>query len=185
MTEFARQNGAAQCDDLFPATQGKHGKKFVWAQNRQNSSQIDPCNQALIRSFPLRLAGRKFSLPGCRQGNHRENSHSSRESIRSMAKKGLWIIHLRTYLGLFRRCRAGNFAGSPARPAAGRTDRPYSSRRRHFATLLEIIRVNLDAKMAAPPSRRRRRRSGLFAQLDNSLIYRSSSEQQKAARCRR
>src|SRR6266853_5283600 len=95
------------------------------------------------------MAGKKFAF--------------GRESIRSMAKNGLWIIHLRTYLGLFRQCRAGNFAGSPARPAAGRTDRPYSSRRRHFATLPQIIRVNLDAKMAAPPSRRRRRRSGLFA----------------------
>jgi len=28
--QFARQNGAAQGEDIFPATQGKHGKKFVW-----------------------------------------------------------------------------------------------------------------------------------------------------------
>src|SRR5260370_13582577 len=36
----------------------------------------------------------------------------------------------------------------PLRPAARRTDCPCSSGRRHFATLAQIIRVNLDAKMA-------------------------------------
>jgi hypothetical protein len=40
-----------------------------------------------------------------------------------MAKNGLWIIHLRTYLILFRECRAGNVAGAPARPAG----RPHRS----------------------------------------------------------
>jgi len=40
----------------------------------------------------------------------------------------------------------------PLASVAGRTDRPCSSRWRHFATLAQIIRVNLDAKMAASPS---------------------------------
>jgi hypothetical protein len=187
MTEFARQNGAAQCDDLFPATQGKHGKKFVWAQNRQNSSQIDPCNQVLISSSPVGRAGKKSSLLGCRQGNGREKIRIQ-PGIDPVNGEKRPLDHTLTHL-------FGPFPAVPGRELRGIARSPR--RRPHRSPLLvppaalrhppslEIIRVNLDAKMAAPPSRRRRRRSGLFAQLDNSLIYRSSSEQQKAARCRR
>jgi hypothetical protein len=118
MTEFAR---------LFSLPRRENtGKNSFGAQNRRNSSQIDPCNQALIGAFPIGLAGTKFSLPGRRQGNGREKFALERESIRSMAKNGLWIIHLRTYLVLFRQSRAGNVAGPPARPAADHTDRPCS-----------------------------------------------------------
>ena len=68
----------------------------------------------------MRLAGKEFSLPGMPAGNQQGTSRE----------------------------RAGNGAGAPARPAARRTDCPCSSGRRHVATLAQIIRVNLDAKMA-------------------------------------
>jgi hypothetical protein len=63
---------------------------------------------------------------------------------------------------------AGNVAGRPARPAAGHTDCPLLVLRRRSATLTQIIRVNLDAKMAGSSSPRRRRRSGFFARLDTA-----------------
>jgi hypothetical protein len=86
MTEFARQNGAAQGDDIFSATQGKHGKNSFEAQNRRNSSQIDPCNQVLIGSFPMVLAGKNIPCQHAGREVAGKNSHLSRESIWSMAK---------------------------------------------------------------------------------------------------
>jgi hypothetical protein len=56
----------------------------------------------------------------------------------------------------------------PLRPAARRTDCPCSSGRRYVATLAQIIRVNLDAKMAGF-HRPKRRRSDLFPRLNYSL----------------
>jgi hypothetical protein len=91
-----------------------------------------------------------------------KNSHLGQEAIRSKAKK-VFGSYTYTSIGPFwavlsgefsipatriSRERAGKVAGLPARPAAGRTDCPCSSRRRHFAALAQIIRVNLDAKMA-------------------------------------
>ena len=108
--------GAAQADGIFPATRENTGRNSVCAQNVRNSSQIDPCNQVLIIAFPMRLAGKEFSLPGMPAGNWQGKSRK--------------------------------WCGSAARPAARRTDCPCSSGRRHVATLAQIIRVNLDAKMA-------------------------------------
>ncbi len=56
----------AQADGIFPCHTGKNS---VCAQNVRNSLKIDPCNQMLISSFPMRLAGKEFSLPGMPAGN--------------------------------------------------------------------------------------------------------------------
>jgi hypothetical protein len=53
---------------FFPATRVNTGKNLVCAQNVRNPSQIDPYNQVLISSFPMRLAGKEFSLPGMPAG---------------------------------------------------------------------------------------------------------------------
>src|SRR5260370_32982672 len=53
---------------FFPATRENTGKNSVCAQNVRNSSKIDPANQMLISSFPMRLAGKEFSLPGMPAG---------------------------------------------------------------------------------------------------------------------
>src|SRR5260370_38987967 len=98
---------------FFPATRENTGKNSVCAQNVGTSLKIDPCNQVLISSFPMRLAGKEFSLPGMPAGKWQEMMRER-----------------------------------PLRPAARRTDCPCSSGRRYVATLAQIIRVNLDAKMA-------------------------------------
>jgi hypothetical protein len=48
---------------IFPAGWENQGKNLFEAQNRRNSSQIDPYNQSLTSTFPMRLAGKNFSLP--------------------------------------------------------------------------------------------------------------------------
>jgi hypothetical protein len=65
--------GTAQSDGIFPATQENTGKNPIGAQNRRGSSQIDPCNQVLISAFPMRLAGKEFSLPRMPAGKWRES----------------------------------------------------------------------------------------------------------------
>src|SRR6266436_2198236 len=65
-----------------------------------------------------------------------------------------------------------NFARPPSRRGAGRADRPCPTRRRHSATLAQIMRVNLDAKMAGSPSPGRHRLSGPLRRLDYSLACR-------------
>jgi len=185
MTEFARQNGAAQSDDLFPATQGKHGKNSFGAQNRRNSSQIDPCNQALISSSPVGRAGKKSSLPGCRQGNGREKIRI-RPGIDPVNGEKRPLDHTLTHL-------FGPFPAVPGRELRGIARSPR--RRPHRSPLLVP-----PAALRHPPTNHTRqsgRQDGGAAiaakaaalwplrTLDYSLIYRSSSEQQKAARCRR
>ena len=64
--------GAAQGDGIFPATRENTGKNPVGARNRRNSSQIDPCNQVLISSFPMHRAGKRIPCQVCWQGNGRE-----------------------------------------------------------------------------------------------------------------
>src|SRR5438094_9615499 len=66
----------------------------------------------------------------------------------------------------------GNFARPPSRRGADRADRPCPTRRRHSPTLAQIMRLNLDAKMAVPRSPGRHRRSGPSRRLDYSLACR-------------
>jgi hypothetical protein len=149
------------------------GKNPFGAQNRRNSSQIDPCNQVLTGSFPMRLAGKKFSLPDRRQGNGRESKKGDDlgglvpilprrirfDRDRTMARVRTAPSLRPKTVQLVPRGEAGAF---PRRECCETTG---SSRRRHSATLAQIMRVNLDTKMAGSPSPRRRRRSGLFARL--------------------
>jgi hypothetical protein len=146
--------GTAQADGIFPAARENTGKNPVGAQNRPGSSQIDPSNQVLIGSFPMRLAGKECSLPrmpaGKWQGSQKER------------RLGAWCRAARPApLPLL----AGNVAGLPARPRCRPHRSPLLVLRRRFATVAQIIRVNLDAKMAGSSSPRRRRRSGLFPRL--------------------
>src|SRR6266404_9249359 len=70
------ERGALSPDCIFPAARENTGKNPFGAQNRRNSSKIDPYNQVLISSFPMRLAGKKSSLPdmpaGKQQGRQKE-----------------------------------------------------------------------------------------------------------------
>src|SRR6266481_2298903 len=66
----------------------------------------------------------------------------------------------------------GNFARPPSRRRADRADRPCPTRRRHSPTLAQIMRLNLDAKMAVSRSPGRHRLSGPCRRLDYSLACR-------------
>jgi hypothetical protein len=112
---------------VFPATRENTGKNPVGARNRRNSSQIDPYNQVLASSFPVRLAGKNFPCQACRQGNGREKIRICARNRSGQSQNGLWIKHLHVHMGLLPQCRAGRVAGPPARPPAGRTDSPCSS----------------------------------------------------------
>jgi hypothetical protein len=66
------ERGSVTPERIFAAARENTGKNPFGAQNRRNSSQIDPYNQVLTSSFPVRVAGKKFSLPESQQGNSRE-----------------------------------------------------------------------------------------------------------------
>src|SRR6266446_3426608 len=66
----------------------------------------------------------------------------------------------------------GNFARPPSRRRADRADRPCPTRRRHSPTLAQIMRLNLDAKMAVSRSPGRHRLSGPCRRWDYSLACR-------------
>jgi hypothetical protein len=105
----------------------------------------------------VRLAGKDCSLPrmpaGKWQGSQKERR--LRAWCRAARPAPLPLL-------------AGNVAGPPARSRCKPHRLPLLIPRRRFATLAQIIRVNLDAKMAGSSSPRRRRRSGLFARWDTA-----------------
>jgi hypothetical protein len=133
--------GTAHADGIFPAARENTGKNPVGAQNHRGSSQIDPSNQVLIGAFPMRLAGKDFSLrrlpAGKWQGSQKERR--LRAWCRVARPAPLPLL-------------AGNVAGPPAPPRCRPQRSPLLGPWRRFATLRQIIRVNLDAKMAGSSS---------------------------------
>jgi hypothetical protein len=65
-------------DRIFLAARENTGTNPVGAQNGQNTLKIYQYNQPLKTSFPMRLAGKKSSLPDSQQGNSRERKKEGR-----------------------------------------------------------------------------------------------------------
>jgi hypothetical protein len=72
------ERGALNPDRIFPAARENTGKNPFGAQNHRDTSKIDPYNQVLISSFPMRLAGKKSSLPGMPAGKQQGRQKEGR-----------------------------------------------------------------------------------------------------------